>query len=751
MPKRKAQAAVYQQDAKVVKVVAADQVEQVGNTDWDVLSYRSHYEPEEHWELRRRFMELHQNWIPEDELVCLAQVFVNVELLHCRYPLETMERIKELSEGIADEYRNSRKNKLQRTFVSASDAAASKVQRKGPGEQVPQQRNLVVDKKFKPFYSIRSMEDIYNNVVLMNNDYEQTQLEFDRMGKEKMSIVFSKNAEGKTVGAVKVGQFTVVETAVDGGEKAARKAVKVVFLGVMANHCYTIMRKKRPTELTNTNVERKQVEGAVDHRGRKVVEDFQEKKIGESNLGFKLLQKLGWTGGSLGSKNQGIVDPINCQIKIGRQGLGSGPAEKKQGEEANKKGKINTRNETYGIDINFYRQMMRNFKNSDLEYDLVFSSEFTKEERALFHNMAQNLQLKTRSYGNDNDGTRQFVLLGRKLPPHELLERILVEKDPVFCEMYEVRPPRKTTKNESLHPEQSDEDDSELSETVSNYVELPSSFKPIIPVQTLDDLRTNIVLVNKNFRRTCEAFNQLQCGKLEFVTAPVDTKPGTFKTKIVVGEFTLIEAEAVGQRRAEVIAQRDFMHNMNMWCYRITRKKKPQLIAKINPQAPKVNEYKAYQISEDNMGFRMLKRCGWTGGALGPREDGIVEPLAVGKGFYGFLQDHAKQFVERQRNFDLEHYRRLIEEFSRNGVEYDLIFSAQFSKEERAQLHSIAQELSVKSQSFGKNDRRQLLLYGKPLTTHEILQRVLIQKDPLISEMFKVQLPKKLLYRDQVL
>lgn len=148
---------------------------------------------------------------------------------------------------------------------------------------------------------------------------------------------------------------------------------------------FLFQRKKRPTELTNTNVERKQVEGAVDHRGRKVVEDYKEKKIDESNLGFKLLQKLGWSGGSLGSKNQGIVDPINCQIKIGRQGLGGGPAPKKQGEEANKKGKINTKNETYGIDINFYRQMMRNFKESGLEYDLVFSNEFTKEERALFH------------------------------------------------------------------------------------------------------------------------------------------------------------------------------------------------------------------------------------------------------------------------------------------------------------------------------------------------------------------------------
>lgn len=444
MSKRKPHESSGHQEVKKSKSDAPP--EQVANTDWDIDSYRSHYEPEEHWELRRRFMEAHQNWIAEDDLVCLAQLFVNVELLHCRYPLETMERLKELSKGIADEYRESRKNKLQRTFVSASDAAASKVQRKGPGEQVPQ-RNAAQEMKHKAVQPIRTIEDVYNNVVLMNNDYEQTQIEFDRLGREKMEIVFSRN-QGKTIAEVKVGQFTLVKTETDGGEKAARKVVKLEFLKSMAQHCYMITRKKRPTELTNTNVERKQVEGAVDHRGRKVVEDYKEKKIDESNLGFKLLQKLGWSGGSLGSKNQGIVDPINCQIKIGRQGLGGGPAPKKQGEEASKKGKINTRNETYGIDINFYRQMMRNFKDSGLEYDLVFSNEFTKEERALFHNMAQQLQLKTRSYGNDNDGSRQFVLLGRKVPPHELLERVLVQEDPVFCEMYNVVPPKGTQKDE---------------------------------------------------------------------------------------------------------------------------------------------------------------------------------------------------------------------------------------------------------------------------------------------------------------
>ncbi|XP_039452586.1 uncharacterized protein LOC120431540 [Culex pipiens pallens] len=420
------------------------------NTNWDINGYRTAYEPEEHWELRRTFMERHQHWIAEDELVCLAQVFVNVELLHCRYPLETMERLRELSKGVADEYRNSRKNKLQRTFVSASDAAASKVQRKGPGEQVKQQQQKGPiqfvsgsSRTHQMVAPIRTLADVYNNLVLMHNDYECTQQEFDRMGcGNKLEIELSRGGNGKTVGRISVGQFELARAEGD-SEKTTRKAVKLAFLEAMGKHCYKIVRKKHAVHLANSKVERKAVQGTVDHRGRKVVNDFQEQKIDSSNLGFKLLQKLGWSGGSLGSKNEGIVDPINCQIKIGRQGLGGGaPAKKEQpGGGPPKKGKIDTRNETYGIDINFYRQTMKNFRDSGIEYDMVFSKDFTKEERALFHNMALQLQLKTRSFGKDTDGSRQFVLLGRKLSPHEILERVLVEKDPIFSEMYEVTGP----------------------------------------------------------------------------------------------------------------------------------------------------------------------------------------------------------------------------------------------------------------------------------------------------------------------
>lgn len=99
-------------------------------TSFDVNNYKTFYECDEHWELRRMFMERHKDRFSEDELVCLAQVFTNVEFLGCRYPAETMTLIAELSKDVAAEYRQSRETKLKRTFVAASDAAAARYAKK---------------------------------------------------------------------------------------------------------------------------------------------------------------------------------------------------------------------------------------------------------------------------------------------------------------------------------------------------------------------------------------------------------------------------------------------------------------------------------------------------------------------------------------------------------------------------------------------------------------------------------------------
>lgn len=42
------------------------------------------------------------------------------------------------------------------------------------------------------------------------------------------------------------------------------------------------------------------------------ISDYKEYKLNEGNIGFKMLQKLGWMEGQgLGSNGSGIVEPVN--------------------------------------------------------------------------------------------------------------------------------------------------------------------------------------------------------------------------------------------------------------------------------------------------------------------------------------------------------------------------------------------------------------------------------------------------------
>lgn len=75
-------------------------------------------------------METHRDKFSEEEIVCLARVFTNIEFLGCRYNNEVMEQISHLAQGVVEKYRRSRDGRLKRTFVGAAEAAQNKVQRK---------------------------------------------------------------------------------------------------------------------------------------------------------------------------------------------------------------------------------------------------------------------------------------------------------------------------------------------------------------------------------------------------------------------------------------------------------------------------------------------------------------------------------------------------------------------------------------------------------------------------------------------
>lgn len=37
---------------------------------------------------------------------------------------------------------------------------------------------------------------------------------------------------------------------------------------------------------------------------------FEKNKLGEDNVGFQIMQTIGWKGGALGKKGTGIIEPI---------------------------------------------------------------------------------------------------------------------------------------------------------------------------------------------------------------------------------------------------------------------------------------------------------------------------------------------------------------------------------------------------------------------------------------------------------
>ncbi|XP_076367035.1 partner of xrn-2 protein 1-like isoform X1 [Tachypleus tridentatus] len=96
-------------------------------SNFDVEMFRQPWESDEHWVMRRDFLLTHSNKLPLNRLLCLAQVFVNVELLGCRYPIPVMRQVAELSKDInsARDLNSKRQDRTQIHFVMSNEAKRS--------------------------------------------------------------------------------------------------------------------------------------------------------------------------------------------------------------------------------------------------------------------------------------------------------------------------------------------------------------------------------------------------------------------------------------------------------------------------------------------------------------------------------------------------------------------------------------------------------------------------------------------------
>ena len=81
----------------------------------------------------------------------------------------------------------------------------------------------------------------------------------------------------------------------------------------LSHRCYTIVIKNKYVSDGGTTIDVDSLDNA----------EQADDSLTSSNVGHKLLQMMGWSGGGLGKEGGGISEPITAQAVFNRQGLGT--------------------------------------------------------------------------------------------------------------------------------------------------------------------------------------------------------------------------------------------------------------------------------------------------------------------------------------------------------------------------------------------------------------------------------------------
>ncbi|XP_058458086.1 uncharacterized protein LOC131434855 [Malaya genurostris] len=417
--------------------------------DWNVDEYRNAFEPDVHWEMRRSFMVQYKNKIPESELVALAQAFVNTEVFGAVYCEEVTAKLELLGESIAKQYRMFKSKTPKRITARATEAVHDWMKHRSESLKAAERKDQAIQ-LLGPVFTVTTVEDIFRNYVLLDDNLEESGREFEKLGCGWFVHDVWRNDQKLWEATCTVAGFLLSKAV--GPLKKSRQKCTEELLKLFRKKCYKI-RVNHNRCWDGYNVERLEVSEDLDMRGnpfdcRLRLPLAAKDQLKEDNVGYRLLRKLGWGGGPLGKHQVGIVDPIEVQAKRGRRGLGlpqlslrsDGSGLQTPSNNASYLDQLDLSKTSFRIDVGFYRDLMRNFKAKRLGYDLIFSSEFTETERALLTKIATDLDLQCTTITYDYEHY-QFVLMKHRVSPHDLLIKIIVENHPIYSTLYTVEPP----------------------------------------------------------------------------------------------------------------------------------------------------------------------------------------------------------------------------------------------------------------------------------------------------------------------
>ena len=309
---------------------------------------KSVWENEIQWQARREFIEAHRGTIPIEQLDALSMVWANMKFLGCRYPEATEERVKQLE-----------------ACSSRAMAIPAEIKRKqDEGKKKP------IIKGFT-FY-VRDSRGPENPISLLYGNAHRAKktIEFQALGMN----------DGLYSCAVVIDSILVATGQASNKKEAKHKC---------AEQAVQILRASQPVVDELLLHEKAQVV-EKDHlaAGNKV----DAPRISENNLGSQMLRKMGWTGGGLGSEGKGRADPVLVDETQGRRGLGRDATDG-------------------GVNKVSVKNTIRNFIMDSHRKELKFSSDLSREDRAVVHKICQQHGLRHKSFGT---GEGRYLVISKQ-------------------------------------------------------------------------------------------------------------------------------------------------------------------------------------------------------------------------------------------------------------------------------------------------------------------------------------------------
>lgn len=196
---------------------------------------------------------------------------------------------------------------------------------------------------------------------------------------------------------------------------------------------------------------------------------------------------------------------------------------------------------------------------------------------------------------------------------------------------------------------------------------------------------------------------------ISFDDLGVDNKTGSCSCAVTIADKVIAVGEGIGKKQAKRNAAENALA--------ILRPRQP--VVSVGPRAhesaPCVSRSelvsKAYEkapsIAEDNIGNQMLRKMGWTGsGGIGKEGQGRAEPvMAVGTDRKFGLGCDPTQGAEVKKTSVQDVLVSFV-----SGLDREIKFSNDLSKEDRALVHKISQQYGLKHKSYGKGNDRYLVV-----------------------------------------